>query len=187
MHHTINKPSVSYTESLQGKSDLFPTTAQRGAWVWLCLYLVCPSVFLPVTCGFICIQHLLEKPECRFKCLCVRARTLNKGRLGKVTVIFLSWSLPLLSCSNHWRGKTARTAPSTASPATGACTRHPQVTARRCSPSTHLQTPLLRIRPTALGRKNQILLKSGPSPGACMKTDVSNSLNSCSPRPSPML
>lgn len=72
-------------ESLQGKSDLFPTTAQRAAWVWLCLYLVRPSVFLPITCGFICIQHLLEKPECRFKCLCVCARTcaLNKGRLGK--------------------------------------------------------------------------------------------------------
>lgn len=84
-----------------------------------------------------------------------------------------SHSLPF---SNHWKEKTARIAPSTALPATEACTQPLPATAHRCYPSSHPPRPRLQIRPTALGRKNQILLKSGPSPGACMKTDVSSTL-----------
>lgn len=105
---------------------------------------------------------------------------------AETTVVFLSWLSHLLSYSSHWRGKTARIAPSTASPATGACTLRPRATAYRCSLSTYLQTPLLQIRPTALGRKSQILLKSGPSPGACMKTDVSNAWVPAFPGPFPL-
>lgn len=110
--------------------------------------------------------------------MCARTEVLNKdeliGNTHSEPVITLSscpsHSLPF---SNHWREKTARTAHSTASPATAACTRPPPATAHRCSPSSHLQRPPLQSRPTALGRKSQILLKSGPSPGACMKADVS--------------
>lgn len=91
----------------------------------------------------------------------------------RTRVIFCSWPSHLLPFSNHWRGKTARIVLSTVFPVTGACTHHPQATARRCSLSTHPQRPLLLSRLTALGRKNRILLKSGPSPGACMRTDVS--------------
>lgn len=80
--------------------------------------------------------------------------------------------------------KTARTAPSTAFPATGAstqtrpCTRpwhppsaraslhhHPLSLCLACHPKTHQQT-----EPS---RENQTPLKSGPSPGACMKVGVS--------------
>lgn len=96
--------------------------------------------------------------------------------LREPIIIFSSCPSHSFTCSNHWKEKTARIVLSTVFPAAGACTRRPQATAHRCSPSTHLQRPQLQNRPTALGRKNQILLKSGPSPGACMKTDVSSTL-----------
>lgn len=118
----------------------------------------------------------------------VCAEVLNKDRLVETptreAIITLtshpSHSLPF---SNHWKERTARAAPSTAFPATEACTRRPPATAHRCSPSTRLQRPPLQIRPTALGRKNQILLKSGPSPGACMKADVSSTQAAFCPQP----
>lgn len=80
--------------------------------------------------------------------------------------------------------KTARTAPSTAFPATGASTRtHPRthrwppLSARARLPRPrlslcqvcHRRTPLQ----TELSRENRTPLRSGPSPGACMKVGVS--------------
>lgn len=88
------------------------------------------------------------------------------------------FSLPLFPLapflySNHLKGKTAKTVPSRASRATAAGTPRPPRTAPRCCPTT---LPLRRRPPTSrtlLGRKSQIRSKSGPSPGACMKADVS--------------
>lgn len=85
----------------------------------------------------------------------------------------LSLSTCFLPYSNHLKGKTAKTVLSTASPATAVATPHPPSTAHRGCRTA----PLPRHRPpinlTLLGRKSQIHSKSGPSPGACMKADVS--------------
>lgn len=129
------------------------------------------------------------KPKCCWYIyVCVhrsaeQRQTDGKHPLRKPIIIFSSCPSHSLTFSNHWKEKTARIVLSTVFPATEACTQHPQATAHRCSPSTHLQRPQLQIRPTALGRKNQILLKSGPSPGACMKTDVSSTLAAVFSRP----
>lgn len=121
-----------------------------------------------------------------YVCVCKSAKQRQAGGkhpLREPIMIFSSCPSHLLTFSNHWKGKTARIVLSTVFPATGACTQHPQATAHRCSPSSHLQRPKLQIKLTALARKNQILLKSGPSPGACMKTDVSSILASVLPWP----
>lgn len=85
----------------------------------------------------------------------------------------LSLSACFLPYSNHLKGKTAKTVLSTASPATAAGTPRPPLTARRCCRSTPPPSRRLPTNPTLLGRKSQIHSKSGPSPGACMKADVS--------------
>lgn len=93
---------------------------------------------------------------------------------------YLSASPKKSSCQE----KTARTAPSTAFPATGVSTRTrphthrwPPLSARAWLPRPHLslcqvchhRTPLQ----TELSRENRTPLRSGPSPGACMKVGVS--------------
>lgn len=91
------------------------------------------------------------------------------------------WSAsPKSSCQE----KTARTAPSTAFPATGVSTqtrphthRWQPLSTRARLPRPHLslcqvchrRTPLQ----TELSRENRTPLRSGPSPGACMKVGVS--------------
>ena len=107
----------------------------------------------------------------------------GKHPIGEPIIIFSSCPSHLLPFSNHWKEKTARIVPSIASPATEACTLPPPATAHRCCPSSRPPRPRLQIRPTILGRKNQILLKSGPSPGACMKIDVSSTLAPVLPGP----
>lgn len=77
------------------------------------------------------------------------------------------------TCSNHLKGKTAKTVLSIASLATAADTPRPPFTALRCFPTTPPPKHRLWINRTTLGRKSQIHSKFGPSPGACMKADVS--------------
>lgn len=87
--------------------------------------------------------------------------------------LFSLFSTRFLPYSNHLKGKTAKTVLSTASRATAAATPRPPCTARRCCRTTPPPRHLLPTSRTALGRKSQIHSKSGPSPGACMKADVS--------------
>lgn len=130
-----------------------------------------------------------RKPECCWS-VCVRAcggagrgRAHGERPLAGPVMTLSSCPSHLLTFSNHWKEKTARIVLSTASPATEACTRRRPATAHRCSPSAHPRRAPLPTRPTALGRKSQTLLKSGPSPGACMKTDVSSTLAAVCLRP----
>lgn len=80
--------------------------------------------------------------------------------------------------------KTARTAPSTAFPATGASTRTRPRTHRWPPPSARARPPRPRLSlcqvcrrrtppRTGPSRENRTPLRSGPSPGACMKVGVS--------------
>lgn len=100
--------------------------------------------------------------------------------LSFLTTLSLSLS-PVRSSS--WKGRTVRTALSTASPASAACvwtrpyTRPspcPPRAPRPRPPSSHCPACLLPRSPEmAPPRRSQTPSKYGPSPGACMKVGVS--------------
>lgn len=106
---------------------------------------------------------------------CVVVKVLLRNRIDLIAI-----DLHYSSCQE----KTARTAPSTAFPATGVSTQtRPHtphwlpLSARARLPRPHRslcqvchpRTPLQ----TELSRGNRTPLRSGPSPGACMKVGVS--------------
>lgn len=109
-----------------------------------------------------------EKPDQRReKKLMENTHSATNNRL------FSPFPLAPFLYSNHLKGKTAKTAPSRACRATAAGTRRPPHTAPRCCQTTPPQRHQPPTSQTPLGRKSQIHSKSGPSPGACMKADVS--------------
>lgn len=192
IHLIINKPGV-LAENLWWKLDLFSAPALKAVcFVMMSFYLAHPSICLSITWRFICIQHEPDEGGSqnvvdKFMYVCTEVMNKKwadgKHPLREPIIIFSSCPSHLLPFSNHWKEKTARIVPSIVSPATEACTLPPPATSHRCCPSSHPPRPRLQIRPTILGRKNQILLKSGPSPGACMKIDVSSTLAPVLPGP----